>query len=67
MTDNRKKRAVWFGWGNLECFMQISPPDCNLECWSFLAETWIPETKGNHRIYEMKSFNGHLNYCGRVY
>ena len=32
-----------------------------------LAETWIPETKGNHRIYEMKSFNGHLNNCGRVY
>ena len=34
-TKNCQHQAVWFGWGILECFLQISPPDCNLECWSF--------------------------------
>ena len=34
---NYQNQAVWFGWGILECFSQISPPDCNLELWSFFC------------------------------
>ena len=36
-TKNCQNQAVWFGWGILQCFLQISQPDCNLESWSFFC------------------------------